>query len=261
MILDEQSYSVIGVMPATFGFPGDGVEAWCLPGFDPKNVRRGSTSLFAIGRLKSGASLEQAQAEMNTLADNLNRLDGRSSGVRLLGLQDEMVGDVRRRLLVLWAAVLIVLSIAWANVTGLVLARAASRQREVAIRTALGGGRTRLIRQFLTESVLLAAFGGLLGIAIAYAAGRVLISGSGIAVPRLRNVQMDGWVLGFTAFACIATGLAFGIAPALHALRIELYASLKEGGASTQASGRRSLRSILVTGEIALATVLLIGGA
>ncbi len=260
IMLDEQSYSVIGVMPATFGFPGDGVEAWCLPGFDPKNVSRGSTSLFAIGRLKSGASLEQAQAEMNTLADNLNRLDGRSSGVRLVGLQDEMVGDVRRRLLVLWAAVLIVLSIACANVAGLLLARAASRQREVAIRTALGGRRARLIRQFLTESVLLAGFGGLLGMAISYAADRVLISGSGISVPRLRNVQMDGWVLGFSAFACIATGLAFGIAPALHALRIEVYRSLKESSASNQASGRRRLRSILVAGEVALATVLLIGG-
>src|SRR5260370_7740613 len=168
MILDEQSYSVIGVMPATFGFPGDGVEAWCIPGFDPKNVSRGSTSIFAIGRVKSGASLEQAQAEMNSLADDLNRLDGRSSGVRLVGLQDEMVGDVRRRLLVLWAAVLIVLSIACANVAGLLLARAASRQREDAIRTALAGGRARLIRQFLTERVFLSAFVGLFVLTLSY---------------------------------------------------------------------------------------------
>lgn len=258
--LDDKVYTVVGVMPADFAFPSESIEAWCLPGFDPQSVNRRRHNLSSVGRLKPGTSLDQAQAEMKTIADNLNQQDGLSSGVRLVGLQDEIVGNVRLRLLVLWAAVLAVLLIACANVAGLLLARAVSRQKEVAIRMALGGSRQRLIRQFLTESVLLAGMGGILGVALSYAAGHFLISSAGSTVPRSRDFHLDGWVLGFTAFACLGTGLAFGIAPALHALRFNLQTSLKQGGSAAQGSGRLRLRSLLVVGELALATVLLIGG-
>ncbi len=258
--LDDQAYVVIGVMPADFGFPHEGVDAWCLPGFDSKSVSRGSRGLFSIGRLKPDVSLTQAQAEMNTIADDLNRLDGRSTGVKLVGLHDETVGNIRRRLLVLWAAVLAVLLIACANVAGLLLARAVSRQKEVAIRTALGGSRGRLIQQFLTESVLLSVLGGILGVALSYSVGRFLVATSNVAIPRLHNLQIDGWVLGFSAFACVATGLAFGMAPAIHALRIDLNTLLKESGSAAQISDRLRLRSLFVIAELTLAMVLLVAG-
>jgi putative ABC transport system permease protein len=258
--LDDQPYSIIGIMPADFAFPNERVEAWCIPGFDIKRARRGNHFLFSVGRLKPGVSLEQARAEMDTIAGNLNRQDARSTGVHLVGLQDEIVGNVRHRLLVLWAAVLTVLLIACGNIAGLLLARAVSRQKEVAIRIALGGSRRRLIRQFLTESVLLAILGGILGIALSYATGNFLIAGTNGTVARLHDLQIDGWVLGITVLACIGTGLSFGIAPAIYALRFDLHTSMKESGAATQASDRLRLHSFFVIVELALAMVLLIAG-
>lgn len=261
--LDGDSYSVIGVVPADFQFPTSGVEAWCLPGFDLKGAGpgRGSRGLFAVGRMKPGVTLHQAQTEMNTIAARLAAQypQNKTTGFRLVGLQDEMVGGVRRTLLVLWGSVLAVLLIACANVAGLMMARAFSRQKEIGIRLALGGSRARLVRQFLTESSLLAAIGGSLGLLLSLAAGKLVIAGSSGAVPRLRTFEMDGWVLAFTALACVVTGILFGTAPALHALRPDINESLKEAAThSTRTAERLRLRSAFVVMEIALALVLLV---
>ena len=215
-----------------------------------------------MGRLKPGVSLQQAQIEMNTIAERLAATYNQAGfGVRLVSLQDEIVGNARRSLLVLWVAVLAVLLIACANVAGLLLARAVGRQKEVAIRSALGGGRAGLMQQFLAESVLLATLGGILGVALSYSAGRFIVAASQGAVPRLRDLQIDGRVLAFTAIACVLTGLAFGLAPALSALRIDLNSSLKESGAASQITDRLHLRSLFVVAEVALAMVLLVGGS
>ena len=262
VLLDDQAYSIVGVMPADFGLPRDRTDVWCLPGFDLKGTSRRSHYLQSLGRLKPGVSLQQAQMEMNTIAERLATTYNQAGfGVRLVSLQDEVVGNARRSLLVLWVAVLAVLLIACANVAGLLLARAVGRQKEVAIRSALGGSRARLMQQFLAESVLLATLGGILGVALSYSAGRFVVAASQGAVPRLRDLQMDGRVLAFTAIACVLTGIAFGLAPALSALRIDLNSSLKESGAASQMTDRLHLRSLFVVAEVALAMVLLVGGS
>ena len=261
VLLDDQAYSIVGVMPAGFGLPRDRTDVFCLPGFDVKGTSRRSHYLQSMGRLKPGVSLQQAQMEMNTIAERLAATYNQAGfGVRLVSLQDEIVGNARRSLLVLWVAVLAVLLIACANVAGLLLARAVGRQKEVAIRSALGGSRARLMQQFLAESVLLATLGGILGVALSYSAGRFVVAASQGAVPRLRDLQMDGRVLAFTALVCLLTGIAFGLAPALSALRIDLNSSLKESGAASQITDRLHLRSLFVVAEVALAMVLLVGG-
>jgi len=262
VLLDDQASSIVGVMPVDFGLPRDRTDVFCLPGFDLKKTSRPSHYLQSIGRMKPGVSMQQAQTEINTIAERLAATYNQpGTGVHLVSLQDEIVGRARRGLLVLWVAVLVVLLIACANVAGLLLARVVGRQKEVAIRSALGGSRARMIQQFLTESVLLAALGGILGLFLSYSAGRFVVSANQGAVPRLRDLQMDGRVLAFTAIACVLTGIAFGLAPALSSLRVELNSSLKESGATSQVSDRLNLRSVFVVAEVALAMVLLVGGS
>jgi len=259
ILLNDVAYSVVGVMPGGFAFPNES-SAWCLPGFDLKQTTRASHSMFAVGRLKPGMKLEQAQAEMNTIAENLKHTYNQNSGVLLVSLQDEIVGRAKRSVLVLWAAVVAVLMIACANVAGLLLARSVSRHKEVAIRSALGGSRARLIQQFLVESVLLAVIGGIAGMILAYSTGHLVVLASNGTVPRLRDFKIDGWVMAFSVLACLLTGIAFGLAPALKALHIDVNHSLKESGAAGQVAGRMGLRSFFAVVEIALAMVLLIAG-
>ena len=261
--LSDVSRTVIGVMPPSFKFPHKDAEIWVPLALDDNQKRsRSSFGYYAIGRLKPGVSLEQAQAEMGTIASNLESqypvLDG--LGVNLVPLHQQVTGRVRPALLVLLGTVAFVLLIACANVANLLLARSAGREREIAIRTALGANRKRLIRQLLTESALMGLAGGAVGILIAKWGLSALIALSPEDIPRLDQIGIDGRVLAFTLLVSLATGLIFGLVPAIQASRPDLNESLKESGrSSTSGVERRRVRSSLVVLEVALSLVLLIG--
>ena len=270
LILNTASYTVIGVMPSRFTFPSSGTapEVWLLltqvkyPWWDRNN--RGSHDFGVIGRLKPGVSLSQAQAEMNTLASRL--ADKNDMGMAVVSLHRQTVRDMRQSLMLLLGAVAFVLLIACTNVANILLGRAVSRQKEIALRAVLGASRLRVIRQLLTESVLLSLMGGTLGILLALWGIEALAavpSGkpdvySPYAIPT-DQIGLNGDVLGFTFGLSLAAGIIFGLVPALHASKIDLNQSLKEG--STRASGpRRSrTRGALVVCQIALSLVLLVG--
>jgi putative ABC transport system permease protein len=266
IMLDNEPTTVVGVMPKEFVFPNGFPELWTPMRMSEKTAqRRGAHFLYTRARLKPGVSLEQAQAEMSTIAARLEQQypdTNAQRGVRLVTLPEDTVYQVKPMLLVMTAVVAFVLLIACANVANLMLARAASRQKEVAIRAALGASRWRVVRQFLTESVLLALAGG---------AGGLLLALWGIdllkaAVPGDMAQWLYGWdsvgldlrVLGFTLAVSVATGVVFGIAPAVQAARPDLNESLKEGERGSTA-GRHRLRNALVVAEVSLALVLLVG--
>lgn len=261
--LNGNSFTVIGILPLGFQFPRDEVELWAPITFrvQPTSVRR-FHFLRPIARLKPGVSLAQAQAEINAITVRLEQQYPDSNtnyGARLVLLPEQIVGDLRPTLWMLVAAVAFVLLIACANVANLLLARAATRQKEIAIRSALGAGRWRVVRQLLTESVALGLGGGLLGFLIAWWGVKLLVALGPSNIPRLREVTVDGRVLGFTLAVSLLTGMLFGLVPALQASRSGLGETLKEGSRGSTGLSGRLVRGALVVSEIALALVLLVG--
>jgi putative ABC transport system permease protein len=263
LTLDGEAYTVTGVMPARFEFPEKDVEIWVPIAFDAREAaNRNRHYLEVVARLKPGVTLEQAQTEMTTIGARLQQQYPQTNtdiGVAVTSLHEHLVGDIKPALLILLGAVGLVLLIACANVANLLLARAAIRQKEIALRVALGARRWRLLRQFLTESVLLATIGGTLGLAIAFGGLLLLRSFIPENISQAREITLDLKVLGFTFLVSILTGLIFGLAPAIQAVRMNQSETLKEGGRDsvTGRSGKR-LRGLLVTAEVAVSLVLLI---
>jgi putative ABC transport system permease protein len=263
--LNGVPHEVLGVMPQAFAHPED-ADLWTplarSERFGQLMQARGSYWLTVIGRLKPGVARASAQAEMDTIAAGLERQYPVNAGigVRLVPLHDEIVGDVRQPLLILGGAVCFVLLIACANVANLLLTRAASRQKELAIRAALGAGRGRLIRQMLTESLVLALAGGGAGLLLSAWGVDVLQAMAPPNVPRLSSIRIDMTVVLYTIVAAVATGLVFGIAPAFQGAATAAGEALKEGGrAGSEGARGRRLRSVVAMIEIAVALVLLVG--
>lgn len=257
--LNDQSYTVIGVMPSV-----DFIPDVCLPINLPSEAQKvGKHGHQVIGRLKPGVTLGQAQVELAGIAHQLEQQYPNNNvghEVQVVSLHENTVGDVRRALLVLFVAVGFVLLIACANVANLLLTRTATRQKEIAIRTALGAPRLRLIRQLLTESCLLAAMGGGAGLLLALWIIDLLPKIETVNIPRLEQVKVDGTVLAATIGLSLLTGIMTGLAPAFRSSMPNLNQTLNDGTRSSAGRGRRRVGSVLVVLEVALALVLLIGG-
>ena len=277
LLLNGRNYTVIGVMPAKFEFPiplfgiqgnqfAERADIWKPIAFTPLELKeRGSRGYSLIARLRPGVSVVKAQAELDQLISNWiqtypENYSGGGFGARIYPFQDQVVGGMRTGLAILLGAVIFVLLIACANLATMLLARASARERELAIRVALGAGRWRLLRQMLTESVLLAIAGAAAGIILSVW-GLVLLKQIGArTIPRLAEVNVDVVVLNVTAIVAVGTGILFGLIPALATAKPELTEALKEGGRSSTTSAQRNeVRNFLVIAEIALALVLLVG--
>lgn len=271
LTLNGESYTVVGILSPEMKFPTNnemaGAFELCVPlalnALDQTN--RSNHVLLGVARLRRGVTEEQAQSEMIHIARQLEEQHPDTHAgwsINMSRLRDEVVGDFRTALLTLMVAVSFVLLIACANVANLLLARAATRQKEMAIRTALGAGRLRIVRQLLTESMLLALVGGIIGVLLAFWGIDLLRSASADSLPSTAVIKLDGSVLLFTLLVSLLTGIIFGLAPALAAAKTDLHDTLKEGGRSSTAGGRRSwLRSTLVVTEVALSVALLVGAA
>jgi len=263
--LSNVSHEVVGVMPTSFEdpltAPGYTAQFWVPLAHTPEDARDKSRNLFVIGRLKAGVSASLAQAEMAALVARMQEQDrelGNWFGVNVKPLDEERARRVRKALLILLAAAGFVLFIACVNVANLMLARAAARRQETAIRAALGARRFRLMRQFLTESLALAGAGGAAGLLLALWGVRLLASMAPVDIAHLKTIAVDWRALGFTLGVSLLTGLACGLAPAIQSFHTNLTEALKEGGRDAS-GGRGGLRGALVAAEVALTLVLLIG--
>jgi putative ABC transport system permease protein len=261
--VDGTDKTVIGVMPKNFYMFDDHADFWTPMNWTHTELASTQYQLGAMARLKPGVSIQQAQAEMETLASQQATADpvrNKNLGVKLQPMADALYGDLRSPLLLLQGAVGLVLLIGCANVAGLLLARAASRRTEIALRTAIGAGRWRIICQLVTESLPLSLLGGVLGILFAWGGLKLFIAAAPPGFPRLSELSLDLTVLGFTAGVAVLTAVVFGIVPAMQASKPDLVGALKESGRSgTDGVARQHLRSALVTLQIAMALVLLIG--
>jgi putative ABC transport system permease protein len=273
--LDEKIYTIAGVMPASFQFPIDAepMDLWTTMaanmetqnGDPAMTAQRGAHFLRVVGRLKQGATLGHVNADFKSIAVSLQEQFPDTNRHFGLGAQPQieaLVGDFRPALLMVVGAVAFLLLIACANAANLLLARAAGRQREVAIRTSIGAGRSRIIRQLLTESLLLSVGGGILGLVFAEWGTKLFAHLPSVQIPRLAGAKVDLPVLGFTLVVSLLTGVLFGLAPALHSLRFDMFRYLKEGGrAVTEGISHTRLRSIFVIAEVSLAVILMAGAS
>jgi predicted permease len=265
MVLNGTAYTIVGVIPASFSFYGNSrdlytpIGQWNDPSFRDRRI---SVSTFAIGRLNPGVTVRQAQAEMDTIARALASAypqADRDLAISVISMKEDMVGNVKPFLLVLVAAVGFLLLIACTNIANLLLARALGRSREFAIRAALGASRGRMIRQLLTESVLLAGTGGGLGLFLAYLGRRAVVDALPGTLPRANEVAMDARVLIFTLALSMLAGILFGLAPAVKTARANLQSLIQEGGRG-DSGVRHRLQGFFVAFEVSLALVLLVGG-
>jgi len=274
LALDSDPYTIVGVLPPGFRYPAPtvsgSVDVFCTAGFsaDPAPAPARSTRILppAIGRLKPGITLQQAQARLTAMAMELRHdfpTDYSTQAqwtIEIQPLQDSLVGSVRPMLLVLMGAVILIVFIVSLNIANLLLARASGRQQEMAVRQALGASRGRLVRQMLTESMLLSVIGGAAGIATAAATLGFILRFVPANIPRLNAIKIDWVVLTFALLISILTGAAFGLAPALHSAKIALAAAIRDGAHGSGYSTRTGrLRDVLIVSELALAVMLMVG--
>lgn len=264
ILLDDEKYAVVGVMPRGFQVLDPSVRIWVPAGFTPRMLaNRGGHYLKVFGRMKPGVTVDMANGDIKTITAQIARDhpdEADRLGAYVVSLSEELSGETRKPLIVLLVAVAFVLLIASANLANLLLSRALGRSKEVAVRTALGASRTRLVRQLLTESVLLSLVGGVAGVLMAVWSFEFL---SHLIPPGLRlfvDLRIDLVVLAFTLVLSMITGIFFGLAPALQSLKVDLNEALKQGGGrSSLSTGHRRLQNAMIIGEVALAMVLLVG--